>query len=109
MRQCVEKMNEQLYQARRRCAPPLLRYLQKKTEGGAGINPPPPGCARVNIIDFYQVMPIELDTTWLSLSCPARILLTVSCLVCSLLVFSYPAVPFLDNGHFHSVVILFLA
>ena len=54
-------------------------------------------------------MPIELDTTRLSLSCPARILLTVSCLVCSLLVFSYPAVPFLDNGHFHSVVILVLA
>ena len=41
-------MNEQLYQARRRCAPPFLRYLQK-TWGGGG-NQPPPGCARVKIV-----------------------------------------------------------
>ena len=47
LRQGVEKMNEQLYQARRRCAPPFLRYLQKNW-GGGGREINPPGCARVN-------------------------------------------------------------
>ena len=45
----MEKMNEQLYQARRRCAPPFLRYLQKNLRGGGAEINPPPGCARVNL------------------------------------------------------------
>ena len=52
LRQCVEKMNEQLYQARRRCAPPFLRYLQKTWGGGAEITPP--GCARVKVIEVTR-------------------------------------------------------
>ena len=51
-------MNEQLYQARRRCAPPFLRYLQKTWGGGGGRKSTPPGCARVklvyiNIVSFF--------------------------------------------------------